>query len=594
MSLPPKTMLMDLTLKEKEVMERYYAELERSKKDSLIGIGNLIENTSKIMPNKIGLFFEDQSWTWEQFNKESNAYANYFAKLGLNPGDVVALILENDPEYLFIGTGINKTQGISALVNTNQKKQALVHAIKTVSPRWIIVDGNGLNSLNEVIDKLPIKKSQIYVINNPQNKAHDYLNLKEELDSVSRDNPLTTKKRRMEDRSVYIYTSGTTGLPKAVILINFVGGGLFHMYAYSRISSEDIVYVTTPLYHSLATVVWIGAVHTGAAIVLRKKFSASKFWKDVHKYMITFTIYIGEIPRYLLNQPVTDFEKNHTLKKMLGVGLKKDIWLRFKSRFDIDHIFEFYGATEGFGPIFNADEIPGMVGRMNPKTHLIVKTDPESGEFYKNASGFCIKCQPGETGMLLWKIKDIGNFEKYTDKGKTEKKVVRGILEEDDAYMITGDLLTLHDNLWLSFGDRFGDTYRWKGENVSTLEVENILNSHPGIQTSAVYGVSIPNTEGKAGMVSLQLKSGSNFDIENISKFVIETLPKYSIPIFLRIRDNLALTGSLKITKTELRKEAYDISKINEPIFFWDSMKQSYTKFEASYNQKLFGGNLKI
>ncbi len=594
MRLPPKDRSIDLTPKEEEVMERYYAELERSKKESLIGIGNIIENPSKTMPKKNALLFEDRSWTWEQFNKESNAYANFFAKLGLNPGDVVALILENSPEYLFIVTGINKILGITSLINTNQKKQALIHAIKVVNPRWIIVDGTCLSSLNEVINELSIKKSQIFVINDPQNKSHDYLNIKPELNSASRINPLTTKNLRKFDRAVYIYTSGTTGLPKAVILINAVGGGIFHMYAYSRISSNDVVYVTTPLYHSLATVVWIGAIHTGAAIALRKKFSASQFWKDVHKYKITFTTYIGEIPRYLLNQPVTDYEKNHTLKRILGVGLKKDIWLQFKSRFNIEHIFEFYGATEGFGPIFNADEIPGMVGRINPETHILVKIDPESGEFHKNEFGFCIKCQSGETGMLLWKINKIDIFEKYTDKEKTAKKVIRGVFEENDAYMITGDLLTLHNNNWLSFGDRFGDTYRWKGENVSTLEVENILNSHPDIQTSAVYGVSIPNTDGKAGMASLQLKSNSNYDIESISKFVTESLPKYSIPIFLRIKKDLALTGSLKITKTDLRKEAYDISKIKEPLFLWDSIKQLYTKFEANSHQKIISGELKI
>jgi citronellyl-CoA synthetase len=587
-------MSLNLTPKEKQVMERFNAELERSEKESLIGIGNLVEKTSENMPNKTALLFENRSWTWGQFNKESNVYANYFAKKGLKPGDVVALILENDPKYLFIVTGINKIQGISSLVNNNQRKQALVHAINVVNPKYIIVDENCLNSLNEVINELAIKKSQIYVINNSQSKTHAYLNLKKELKSVSRDNPETTKNSKKGDRAVYIYTSGTTGLPKAVIGYNGVGGAIFHIYAFSRISSKDVVYITTPLYHSLSTVVWVGATHTGAAIVLRKKFSSSQFWKDVHKYKISFTTYIGEIPRYLLNQPVTEFEKNHTLKRILGVGLKKAIWLRFKSRFNLEHIYEFYGATEGFGPIFNADEIPGMIGRINPETHILIKTDPETGEFHKNLSGFCIKCQSGDVGMLLLKIKDINIFEKYTDKEKTDKKVMRGVLEENDAYMITGDLLQLHDNNWLSFGDRFGDTYRWKGENISTLEVENILNSHPDILTSAVYGVPIPNTDGKAGMASLQLKSNSNYDIESISKFVFESLPKYSIPIFLRIKKDLALTGSLKITKTELRKEAYDISKIKEPLFLWDSIEQLYTMYGASNHQKIINGELKI
>ncbi|MFX0081709.1 MAG: AMP-binding protein [Candidatus Hodarchaeota archaeon] len=590
-------MPLELTPKEMQVRKRFLEEFDRAEKNSLIGVGNLIENTSKKMPNEKALFFEDKSWTWRQFNEESNTYANYFLSVGLKPRDVVALILENSPEYLFITTGINKIQGISALVNTNQKKRALVHAINIVNPKWIIVDGTNLPSLHEVISDLSIKKSRIFVINAHQTKAHDYndyIILKEELHSVSRDNPKTTMNSHPDDKAVYIYTSGTTGLPKAVIIVNGVGGGIFHMHAFSRVSSEDVVYLTTPLYHSLAVVVWVGAVHIGAAMVLKKKFSASQFWKDVQKYKITFTIYIGEIPRYLLNQPEIEEEKNHTLKRLLGMGLREEIWHQFKSRFNIEHIYEFYGATEAFGPIFNADEIPGMVGRMNPDTHALIKINPESGEFYKNNSGFCIKCQSGEIGMLLLKVENYNTFEKYTQKEETNKKMLTGVFKENDAYMITGDLMHLHDNNWLSFGDRYGDTYRWKGENVSTLEIETILNSHPDIKTSAVYGVSIPNTEGKTGMASVLLKSESEFDIEDFSKFVVESLPKYSIPIFLRIREELALTGSLKITKTNLRKEGYDISKVRDPLFFWDSIKGLYIKFEENYHQKLIDGKLRI
>ena len=586
-------MPLELTLKEKEVRNRYFKEFARAEKNSLVGVGTLIENTSKKMPNKKALFFEDKSWTWGQFNEESNTYANYFLSIGLKPGDVVALILENSPEYLSISTGINKIQGISALINTNQKKQALVHAINVVNPKWIIIDGTNLPSLHEVINDLSIKESRIFTINPHQTEVHDYINLKKELSSVSRDNPKTTMNSRRNDKALYIYTSGTTGLPKAVILINRVGGGLAHMHAISGVISEDVVYLTTPLYHSFSVVVWVGTVYKGAAIVLRKKFSASQFWKDVQKYKITFTTYVGEIPRYLLNQPEVEEEKNHTLKKMLGLGLRKDIWLKFKERFQIEHIYEFYGATEAFGPIFNADEIPGMVGRLNPDTHALIKTNIESGEFYKNQLGFCIECQSGETGMLLWKIQDPDTFEKYTQKEETIKKTIRSVFEENDAYMITGDLMQLHDNDWLSFGDRYGDTFRWKGENVSTLEIETILNSHPDIKTSAVYGVSIPNTEGKAGMVSILLKSDS-FDVGGFSKFVIESLPKYAIPIFLRIREDLDLTGTLKITKINLRKEGYDISKIKDPLFFWDSSKNLYIKFKADYHQKLIKGKLRI
>ncbi|MHA2032730.1 MAG: AMP-binding protein, partial [Candidatus Kariarchaeaceae archaeon] len=410
-------------------------------------------------------------------------------------------------------------------------------------------------------------------------------------------NPITTKKSTLAETAFYIYTSGTTGLPKAVIMPNYSISinGVYYGHSITQANSNDVILISNPLYHSLSFCTALGIyVYKGATAVLRKKFSATNFWKDVQKYQITFVTYVGEIPRYLLNQPPSEWEKNHTLKKMLGLGLRKDIWLKFKQRFQIKHIFEYYSSTEGYGPIVNVDEIPGMIGRNTNENHALVKVDPETLEFYKSEDGFYKKCEPGDVGMSLMKILDIENFTKYRNKEKTNERVIRDVFEEGDAYFITGDLLQLHDDLWLSFADRIGDTFRWKGENVSTLEVENLLTTNKVILMSAVYGVEIPYREGKAGMAALIIDPEIGFKRNDISEFVLKVLPKYSIPLFLRIRQDLEVTGSKKIKKSTLRREGYNINEISEPLYFWDSTANEYIKFDISTYNKLKEGKIRV
>lgn len=587
----------NFTPKEQETYDRYVTKAEEVWKNENQSVGIYVEQLANNFPDKTALFHEDRSWSWKQFNEEANRIANYFQNRGLKPENTIAVMMENSPEYFFITTGINKIQGISALVNINQRRQALVHSIKIVNAKYIIVDGESLPSLLEVIEELSFKKDDIFILNSLDDIKNHGVDLQKQLKDVSLKNPSTTENSTMTDISFYIYTSGTTGLPKAVIQENqsTTWNGVFYGYSITQANANDIILIANPLYHSLSMcTAWGIAVYLGGTVVLRKKFSASNFWKDVEKYKITFTTYVGEIPRYLLNQPSSDLEKNHTLKKMLGLGLRKDIWLKFKERFQIEHIFEYYSSTEGYGPIVNVDEVPGMIGRNNIQNHALVKADPETGELFKDEHGFYLKCEPGDVGMSLMKILEIENFRKYSNKEKTNERVILNVFEEGDAYFITGDLLQLHDDMWLSFADRFGDTFRWKGENVSTQEVENILSSHKSILMSAVYGIEIPNHEGKAGMAAIKLDPNMGFKPDEISRFVTEVLPKYSIPIFIRIRQQLELTGSKKIRKSNLRKEGFNLNEITEPMYFWDSKISKYIEFNQAKYQEIVNGKIHI
>jgi citronellyl-CoA synthetase len=306
-------------------------------------------------------------------------------------------------------------------------------------------------------------------------------------------------------------------------------------------------------------------------------------------------MYIGELPRYLINRPESEYIENTTLKKMLGVGFRKDIWEKFKSRFHIEHILEFYGATEGAAGLFNIEEVPGMIGRFTiPGAITVVKVDEETGEFYKDKKGFLIECNPGETGMMLAKILENSAFLGYKNKAKTNDRVLKKVYEVDDTYFNTGDLVNLHDDHWVSFADRYGDTFRWKGENVSTMEVESILNSFGGIEMCNVYGVEIPNTDGKAGMICIKLDDKKSFDTDLFSQFVAEHFPKYAIPIFIRIKDELEFTGTHKLRKVNLRKQGYDINTTKDQLYFWDSASNRYKTLDRENYQNLMVGKLKF
>ncbi|MBY8983989.1 MAG: AMP-binding protein [Candidatus Lokiarchaeota archaeon] len=578
-------MSIQLTPKEAELLEILGKMAEDSVNPSTFtSLGMRIEYWANKIPNKKGLFFKDKSWTWKSINEKANNIANYFLSLGLKPSESVAVMMENSPEFLFVTGGISKIKGISSLINVNLRKRPLIHVMKISEPRYVIVDDDCLPAIQEVISDLNLQNNQILVISKIPNKNHKFVDLSNELTSISSNNPKTIVDFKYGDVCSYIFTSGTTGFPKAVMIKHVNIGGFYAMGL--QLKQDDILYNPLPLYHSHSNQSWRAVLFAGAAMALARRFSASEYWKDIKKFNANATVYIGEIPRYLLNRPESEYIPG-SLKKMFGLGLRKDIWEAFQSRFNIEHIWEFYGGTDFGVPLFNIDEKPGMVGRHILPTVEIIKIDQDTGEFYKDENGFYIKCKPGEVGMLIVKIVNYSIFTLYKNHEKTIKKVLRNVFEKDDAYLKTGDLLQVHDNNWVSFADRFGDTFRWKGENVSTLEVESILNLFPAVQICNVYGVSIPNTDGKAGMATFQLDKNLDFELDQFSRFVSENLPPYAIPVFLRIIDELEFTGTHKLRKVNLRKEGYNIEEINDPVFFWNNSAKKYKDFNKIDYQNL-------
>ncbi|NWH20501.1 S27A2 synthetase, partial [Grus americana] len=340
---------------------------------------------------------------------------------------------------------------------------------------------------------------------------------------------------------------------------------------------DDIIYTTLPLYHSAGLLIGLGGCfEVGATCVLRAKFSASQFWDDCRRYNISVIQYVGELMRYLCNTPKRDNDREHGVRLALGNGLRAEVWKDFLQRFGPISIWEFYGATEGNAGFINYTGKIGAVGRANMflksfAPFELIKYNVEDDEPVRDEQGLCIRVRPGETGLLVIKITKNTPFHGYAgDSQKTEKKVLRDVLVKGDAFFNSGDLLMIDHERFVYFQDRVGDTFRWKGENVATTEVEATLAMVNFIQEVNVYGVSVPGCEGRCGMAAIRLKPGASFEGKDLYAFTGDTLPSYAAPRFVRIQDALEITGTFKQCKGNLVKEGFDLNVIKDPLFFRD------------------------
>lgn len=540
------------------------------------GLGLAFEKAVQRNPEGIALRFEDQSFSYTELNGWANQIAHYYLSLGAKKGDVVALMVENRPEMLASVIGLAKLGVTIALLNTSQVGKVLAHSINLVKPIAVIVGDECHAAIAEIRDELNIAADRFHWFadqptqQNPGQAPEGFINLAEVIDTFPKFNPSTTHIVQGKDGLFYIYTSGTTGLPKAVIFTNSRWTLAYGTYGHVlNLGTEDVMYCTLPLYHATGMVVcWCGVIAGAGTFTIRRKFSTSSFWKDVQKFDASAIGYVGELCRYLMDAPSSELEKGHRVKKMIGNGMRPNIWDKFKNRFGIEEVLELYASSEGnvgFSNVFNFDNTVGF----SPTPYAIVEFDEDKNEPVRDAKGHCKRVKKGTTGLLIGKITRRSPFDGYTDPEKNKSVIMKDVFCKGDAYFNTGDLVRDIGFRHAQFVDRLGDTFRWKGENVSTTEVENMLTEYDKIVEAVVYGVEIPNTNGRAGMAAITLKPEAELndtDLKEMLSCFKKCLPAYSVPVFLRIQQQVETTGTFKYQKNKLKEQAFDPSKTNERL----------------------------
>ncbi|GLH04520.1 Luciferin 4-monooxygenase [Gryllus bimaculatus] len=549
-------------------------------------------------PDKVAFHFENKRWTYREVDELSSQLGRYFSARGLKRGDSVALFMDSRAEYVCAWLGLAKSGIVAALINTNLRQGPLVHCIRAANSRAVIVGSELAAALREVTGELA--DLSVYEWHESGESSTSVIpgaiNLRESLVPVDKSTLIT--KGGPRDKLVYIYTSGTTGMPKAAVVTNlrfmFMVTGVYYMLG---LKPDDTLYDPLPLYHTAGGMLGTGqAILYGLTVVIRRKFSASNFWTDCVKYDCTVAQYIGEICRYLLSTPKKDDETKHRIRLMFGNGLRPQIWQPFVERFKVGQIGEFYGATEGNSNIVNIDNTVGAVGFI-PRyaAHVypvaLIRVDKESGEPIRGKNGLCIVCKPGEPGVFVGKIdskKAINDFSGYADSKATEKKIIKDVFKKGDKVFNSGDMLVMDELGYFFFKDRIGDTFRWRGENVSTAEVEAIISNVVELNDAVVYGVEVPNVEGRAGMAAIVDEQG-NLDLKKLAEGVKKNLPAYARPLFLRVLTSLPKTGTYKLKKQDLLQEGFDPNVISDKLYYFENPGNYIPLTPELYNDILVG-----
>ena len=516
-------------------------------------------------PHDLAYEMENEHLTWSELANASSRVAHVLAAAGVKPGDVVALLAENSPFYVASVLGISRVGATAALVNTNLRGRPLSHAVEVSDAKVVLVSHTLESGLRECEELCQSLDCVLVFDENP------YAGLLANTPATAYP-PAPVK---ADDDFVYIYTSGTTGLPKPcrvshmrVILAGAAFGPLMYDFR-----PGDKLYCVLPLYHANGLMLGVGsAMIARIPTAMRRSFSASAFWDDVDRYKATAVLYIGELCRYLVNSPPHPKELPNTVRVAVGNGLRPDIWPRFKARFGIEVIREFYGATEAPGFIANFSGREGSVGRI-PLAGLagwlrIVQYDIDLEQHLRNEKGYCIPCGNDEVGELLIRVSKLPSagleYRGYTDESATKKKLLNDVFKKGDQYFRTGDLLRRDADGFYYFVDRIGDTFRWKGENVSTAEVADVITHDESIDEATVIGVPVPNTEGQAGLAAVV--PAGEFDPDRFWNTVSD-LPPYAQPCFVRVMGALAKTGTFKIQKNELRQDGVDPASVADPLY---------------------------
>lgn len=541
-------------------------------------IGSVFQDRAARYGDKVFLRFGDQQLTYREANAAANRYAAVLAARGVGHGDVVAIMLRNSPNAVLTMLATVKCGAVAGMLNYHQRGEVLAHSLGLLDAKVLIAETDLVSAAAEsgsadTANTLTIEDLERFAV------------------GAAATNPDSVAAVQARDTAFYIFTSGTTGFPKASVMTHlrwlkalaaFGGLGL-------RLRSSDTLYSCLPLYHNNAlTVALSSAINSGATLALGKSFSASRFWDEVIDSRATAFIYIGEICRYLLNQPPKDTDRKHKVRLIAGNGLRPEIWKEFTKRFGISRVCEFYASSEGNTAFINIFNVPGSTG-IAPMPLVYVEYDPDTGEPLRDADGRVNRVPAGQPGLLLSPVNRLQPFDGYTDQASSEKKLVRNAFRDGDCYFNSGDVMSPQGMRHAAFVDRLGDTFRWKGENVATTQVEAALASDQAVEECTVFGVEVPDTGGRAGMAAVQLREGAQFDGKALARAVYGQLPAYALPLFVRVVKTLEHTTTFKSRKVELREQAYG-PDVKDPLYVLAGRDDGYVPYYDEYPDEVAAG----
>jgi acyl-CoA synthetase (AMP-forming)/AMP-acid ligase II len=578
------------------------------------------ETLSRVPGDKIALINAEtgKTFTFAEVEAYSNKVANWALSVGIKNRDVVALFMENRPEYVMTWIGLCKIGAIIAMINSNNKKKTLLHALSTGNCSRMIYGAELESVVLDVYDELSdMPLFVLYSGGTSSLKRMGRKNVGTSLDdilSTTPSTPIDSKIRAGADIDSifgYIYTSGTTGLPKACIMTNFrfmIAGA--YMSSYLGINKDDTLYTCLPLYHSAGGMLGTGCFSQGCTTIISRKFSASRFMEHCTKYNATCTQYIGELARYLLNSKPTPFDTKHNLRIAFGNGMRPESWIPFQKRFRIPEIGEFYAATEGNQQFMNHTKTidfvnfpgAGACGHIDMATKMLrgdvvlIEHDTATEMPVRDSkTGLCILCPRGKAGELVGLIEPTIEFDGYTDPEATKKKILTDVLQKGDRYFRTGDLLRYDDDNYLWFVDRVGDTFRWKGENVSTGEVAAAISEIDGITEANVYGVKIPGSEdGRACMVAITTKNQRMPDFNLFLKHVDDNLASYQRPLFVRLLPEMQSTTTFKQRKVDFVKEGFNPRVVSDQLYWFNTERKKYEKLDNNAYNIIVNGRSRL
>jgi fatty-acyl-CoA synthase len=544
------------------------------------------------------LVSDGECFSFRALAARMNQYSWWALSAGVTKGETVALMMRNRPEYFAIWLGLIQVGAIVALIGHDLRAPALAHALRVARARRVIAAAecadrcaDGVASLDDAIE--------IWVHGDSRSNA-----LRIDLAVSKRSGePLAEGDRRsvtLDDPALRIFTSGTTGLPKAAEVSHRRLIVWSHWFAgLAGLTPADRLYNCLPMHHSVGGVVAIGApLVFGGSVAIAERFSARGFWDDVARWECTAFQYIGEICRYLIAAPSGSRQEPHRLRLAIGNGLSEEVWREVLHRFGPLRILEFYASTEGNVWLYNVEGKIGSIGRVPPYLMLrdpiaLARFDQDSQMPARGVDGFCSRGAAGEIGEALGRIGEnpAARFEGYSEAVETEKKILRNVFEAGDAWMRTGDLMRRDADGFYTFVDRIGDTFRWKGENVATLEVAGVLSACPGVTQAFVYGVCIPGGDGRAGMALLKIDG--RFDLDVLVRR-LEPLPRHARPLFLRLAREIETTETFKPKLRFYVEQGFDPGRVEDPLYVFERELKAYVPLDAIRHEAIQNGTMRL